>query len=224
MRLLPVLKNALKKITDPWLGYFYNQYTRALEKEVVKDCQTILDVGCGASSPIKKFTRKLKQAVGVDCFPESLAKSKAAGIHHQYILADVLSLDERFANRSFDCVVALDLIEHLSKTDGHRLIGMMEKIASKKIIIFTPNGFLPQGVYNNNPNQIHVSGWTAPEMQKLGFRIIGINGWRPLRGEFSLIKHRPVWFWTPISWLSQLWVTNRPESAFQLLCVKEIKG
>lgn len=216
------LKSALKIFTDPTLGYFYNQYLRLLEKEIINDCQTLLDVGCGASSPIQKFTRKLRHTVGVDCFPEALSKSRAAGIHREYKLADVLSLDENFAPRSFDCVVALDLIEHLSKADGLRLITAMEKIAKKKIIIFTPNGFLPQNEYDGNPNQVHLSGWTAAEIKKLGFRVMGINGWKPLRGEYSLIKWRPKWFWTPISWLSQLVVTNQPERAFQLLCIKEI--
>lgn len=216
------IKTVLKKLADLTLGCFYNQYLRLLEKEIVNDCQTLLDVGCGASSPIQKFTRKLRHTVGVDCFPEALAKSQSLGIHRQYVLADVLSLDKNFASRSFDCVVALDLIEHLPKADGLRLITAMEKIAVKKIIIFTPNGFLPQGVYDGNPNQVHLSGWTADEIKKLGFRVMGINGWKPLRGEYSLIKWRPKWLWTPISWLSQLVVTNQPERAFQLLCIKEI--
>lgn len=216
------LKSALKLFADPTLGWFYNQYARLLEKEIVTDCQTLLDVGCGASSPIQKFSHGLRHAVGVDCFLEALAKSQSLGIHHQYVLADVLSLDEHFAPRSFDCVVALDLIEHLPKADGYRLIAMMERIAAKKIIVFTPNGFLPQGAGDGNPNQVHVSGWTADEMQKLDFRVIGVNGWRPLRGEYSFIKWRPKWFWTPTSWLSQLAVTGLPQYAFQLLCIKEI--
>lgn len=217
------LKSALKLFADPTLGYFYNQYTRLLEKEIINDCQTLLDVGCGASSPIQKFARKLRRTVGVDCFPKALAKSQAAGIHRHYELADVLSLDERFAPRSFDCVIALDLIEHLPKADSLRLITAMEKIAVKKIIVFTPNGFLPQGAGDGNPNQVHVSGWTADEMQKLDFRVIGVNGWKPLRGEYSFVKQRPKWFWTPISWLSQLVVARRPQHAFQLLCIKEIR-
>jgi SAM-dependent methyltransferase len=215
------IKTVLKKFADQTAGYLYNQYTRLLEKEIVNDCQTLLDVGCGTSSPIQKFSHKLRHTVGVDCFPEALAKSQSLGIHHQYILADVLSLDKNFAARSFDCVAALDLIEHLPKADGRQLIAMMEKIAKKKIIIFTPNGFLPQGADDNNPWQVHRSGWTVGEMKKLGFRVCGINGLKPLRGEYSLIRLRPTWFWTPISWLSQLVVTNRPEHAFQLLCIKE---
>lgn len=216
------LKTVIKKITDPTLGYFYNQYPRLLEQEIADDCQTLLDIGCGANSPLQKFSKKLRWSVGVDSFSPSLEKSQANKIHDEYRLMDVLSVGGEFAPNSFDAVAALDLIEHLTKNDGYRLLEMMEKIAVKKVVVFTPNGFLPQGEYGNNPNQVHVSGWTAPEMRQLGFRVIGVNGWRPLRGEYSLIKRRPRWFWTPISWLSQLMAAKRPERAFQLLCVKEI--
>jgi hypothetical protein len=43
----------------------------------------------------------------------------------------------------------------------------MEKWAIKKIIIKTPNEYLWQDGYDNNPMQEHKSGWSVEELQKL---------------------------------------------------------
>ena len=72
-----------------------------------------------------------------------------------------------FDSCSFDCVTALDVIEHIKKAEGLRLLEDMERIAKKRIVVFTPNGFLPQSVHNNNPLQIHKSGWKVKEMRNL---------------------------------------------------------
>ena len=98
----------------------------------------------------------------------------------------------------------------------------METIARKKVIIYTPNGFLPQDEKYGNPLQLHVSGWTPEQMKQMGYRVIGIEGWRPLRGEQAVIKWRPHRFWLALSLLSQHIVTTRPKWAFRILCVKDM--
>ena len=99
---------------------------------------------------------------------------------------------------------------------------MMEKIASKRVIIYTPHGFLPQGEYDNNHWQIHKSGWEIEEMQARGYRIVGIHGHKVLRGEYAKLRWRPWFFWQIVSDITQLWTRNHPKNVFQILCVKEI--
>lgn len=190
-------------------------------KRAVGNCKTLLNVGCGSNSPIKSFSKNLF-SVGIDSFKPSIEKSKKKKIHNKYFLMDVLKIDKKFKPKSFDCVLALDLIEHLKKKDGIRLIKKMEKIAKKKVIIFTPNGFLPQEEYENNIKQVHLSGWSAREMMKKGYKIIGINGLKSLRKEQAEIKFKPKFFWLVISALTQIFVKNNPEKAFQILCIKKI--
>ncbi len=98
----------------------------------------------------------------------------------------------------------------------------MEKLASKRVIVFTPNGFVPQGEYDKNPWQVHVSGWTADEFRARGYRVIGIGGYKLLKGEYGALRFWPARVWFVIADLTQRFVRSRPESAYQLLAIKEI--
>ena len=160
--------------------------------------------------------------MGVDLFLPSLNISRENQLHHEYYKIDILSAAEYFGENSFDCVVALDVIEHLEKTDGLRLLDQMEIIAREKVIIFTPNGFLEQKPFDGNEWQRHISGWEIDEMRQMGFDIIGINGWKALRGPRARITIRPKSFWKRMSYLSELYVTKNPQYAFQILCVKNL--
>ncbi|MEM3342267.1 MAG: methyltransferase domain-containing protein [Thermoplasmata archaeon] len=186
-----------------------------------KDCSSILDIGCGNSSPVKWLPKKIYK-VGIDAYKPCIENSRKLKIHDKYYQMDISDIGLKIKPKTFDCVVALDVIEHLNKEEGLKLIAAMEKIACKKIIIFTPNGFLPQSAHDNNPFQVHRSGWTCNEMESLGFKVIGINGWKQLRGECAYIKYQPYWLWQIISDLTQILVRNRPEYAFQLLCIKTV--
>lgn len=197
---------------------FFSKYDVLIEREV-KDCKTLLDVGCGANSPVQTFNKNL-HCVGVDAFEPSIERSKKKKIHNEYVQADVLAIDTKFAPESFDIVVALDLIEHLEKSDGLKLLDMMESIAARKVVVYTPNGFLPQGDRESNPWQVHLSGWTTEEFRNRGYQVYGVNGIKSMRGEFAKPKWRPWFFWAFISDITELFVKNKPEKAFQLFAIK----
>ena len=164
----------------------------------------------------------MTRTVGVDLDRPSIEQSQANGTHHEYIVMDVMDIGRVFSERSFDAVLASDLIEHLPKADGNRLIEMMEGIAAKRVIIFTPNGFVPQNADDHNQQQVHLSGWTADEMRMRGYDVIGVNGLKQLRGERAQVRWKPRLVWRTISLLSQHLTTRRPERAFSILCVKQI--
>ncbi|MFX1387170.1 MAG: oligosaccharide flippase family protein, partial [Promethearchaeota archaeon] len=216
----------VKKILKNLYNRLYNKfplkfdYNSELERAIT-GCKSILDVGCGSDSPIKQFSKKL-YCVGVDMYEPWLDKAKKLKIHNEYYKMNVLKIDEKFEENSFDCVIALDLIEHLTKKEGIVLLEKMKKIAKKRVIIFTPNEFVSQRVIDDNPWEIHKSGWNVKEMKQRGYNVIGINGYKAILGEYGQIKYRPRFFWFIISKISQLFVRNYPKKAFQLLCIKEI--
>jgi hypothetical protein len=202
---------------------FEEPLARELEREVVGSCASLLDIGCGQNSPIRRFAHRLERTVGVDQFEGYLARSQGAAIHSEYRQGDALEVDSMFGPRSFDCVVALDLIEHLEKPQGFRLLEAMERVARRKVIVFTPNGFLPQGEYDGNPWQAHRSGWDAPEMRARGYRVRGLYGWKPLRGELGAPRWKPHRLWGTLALWTQPLVERYPEHAFELFCVKDVR-
>lgn len=189
--------------------------------EEMKDCKRILDLGCGYSSPLGRIKDKLRPdlySVGVDDFDPYLEQSKQKKIHSEYIKSNIFNVD--FPEKSFDCVVLLDVVEHFEKDDFLKFMPKLNKIA-KKIIVLTPNGFVNQDVYHNNAYQLHRSGWTVEEMNKLGFVCHGVGGLKSLRGELAVTKIRPKVVGNLISNLTEPFVYNRPKSAYHLLCIKK---
>lgn len=187
-------------------------------KRELSGCDTVLDLGCGHFSPI--YRSDIPFSVGVEVFEPYLQESKRKGIHSQYIKADIRILE--FKPKSFDAVVAIDLLEHLTKQEGAKLINKMEKWARKKVVIFTTNEYLWQNGYDYNPLQEHKSGWSAEELRKLEFKVCGINGWKRLRGDKASIKYEPAFLWGRISDLTQKITYRCPKLAFQLFAIKKI--
>lgn len=189
-------------------------------RDHLRSMTSVVDLGCGADSPLKDVDGELYK-VGVELFEPALEESKSKGIHDEYVLSDVLQLKEKFDENVFDAAIAIDLLEHLTPEEGRKLISEMEYLARKKIVLFTPNGFVPQEPYNGNPFQTHKSGWSVAELRSLGFEVVGINGWRPLRGERAQFVG-PSHMTRLMSYISQRFVSNNPNHAFQLFCYKEL--
>lgn len=209
--------NIRKKLV--WLGDLL--YYKILEKELL-EMESVLDVGCGSNSPLAKISKKF-HSVGIDAFEPSIKKSKKAKIHDDYKLGDVLRMNKYFKKKSFDAVIALDIIEHLEKKDGFALLEQMESLARKKVILMTPHGFINQHPIEKNPYQVHKSGWFINEFKKLGYHVYGIRGLRFIRGEYATIKYKPWFLWGIIATISQSLVYFFPQWAYQLLAIKYLK-
>lgn len=211
-----IIKNIKK--TFPNLALF----TLSLELEnLLSDCDSVLDLGCGDNSPIG-FIKRKGYLVGVDGFKKSILKSKKLNIHDKYLHKNILDVKKDFKKNSFDAVVALDVIEHLPKKDGYKLIKIMEHLAIKKVILLTPNGFVNQ-TGEGNGLQEHLSGWSVADFKKSGYNVFGRYGIKSLRGEKAELKYRPKIFWGLISEISNLFYARRnPKKAYSLLAIKPL--
>jgi hypothetical protein len=208
----------LIEVLSPLYKRLFPGLIENLKKELAS-CDTVLDLGCGYSSAIQYCN--VPFSVGVELFEPYLEESIKKGIHNQYIKADVTRME--FTHKSFDAVIALNLLEHLTKQEGAELLSKMESWATKKVVVFTPNGYIWQNAYDDNALQEHRSGWSADEFRELGYKVYGMNGWKRLRGHRASIKHKPTFLWGRISDLTQKITRRCPNQAFQLLAIKEIK-
>lgn len=174
-----------------FFGYFYRQRMNTLEKET-RGAQSLLDIGCNNKPQIKQVTRNIPRTIGLDIFQPALDKAKANQTHSEFVLADALEYLAKAESKSFDIILALDFIEHLEKDKGLWFLQQLERVAKKKAILFTPNGFLPQKPYEDNPWQEHKSGWSYKEMKGYGYRLYGFGGYKAWRGELFLINKNRI--------------------------------
>ena len=202
-----------------------------LQKEL-KDCDTVLDLGCGHNSPIQ-CCRNISYSVGVDVFKSYIDLARKRRTHSKLICK---KLDEiEFPDKSFDAVVMIEVIEHIPKRQGMKLIRKAEKWAKKKVILTTPNVYFSGFESDGNPYEKHVSLWNCEELAKLGFRTNGLVGLKFLRKEADMsnlhsdddligtIKYSPKYFWLMISILSQIFTYHLPQYAFELISVKDVE-
>ena len=182
---------------------------------------SLLDVGCGSNSPIHRFSEKIIETVGMDGFQPSIDQSQIKKIHKNYILGDVMKSLAATPSKSIDVVIAIDVIEHFEKNQGWALLAELERVARKRVIIFTPNGFLAQGEYDENPHQLHRSGWEVSEFINKGYAVSGINGLKWIKGERAVPRFKPRWLANRLSDYTQFITYTRPTLAFQLLAHKD---
>ena len=191
-------------------------------RKSLRGCQTVLDVGCGNCSPLR-FLQSV-HLTGVDGYAPALEEARRNGTHDEYAFGDVKRIQELFNAKRFDACVSLDVIEHLPKEDGWRMAEAMERLAQRQVVIFTPNGFVPQRSKDGDLQE-HLSGWTAPEMRSRGYRVLGMYGPKSWRGEYHRIKYQPRVFWVLLSFCSHYLRTRaRPENAAAIFCVKATGG
>jgi len=230
MKYLPEL--SLKLINNKILKDLYNrfvdlpfrsQHIKLLEREVIGSCQTLLDIGCGDGNHVSGLAPYLQRLIGIDISPQSLTLANQRGVYTETILIDARNIDRVFPKNSFHCVVAFDLIEHIEKSQGWNILEAMERIALRKVIVFTPNGFLNQGPMDGNEHQIHRSGWSVSDMHSRGYHVIGVHGIKLLLGEKSLPRWQPNKLWQTISVLTQPLCLAFPKLAFQIFCVKNMQ-
>ena len=203
-------------------GYEPNQIIMKLAlRRALVGCESVLDVGCGAAPNMRLIG--IKHPVGAEGYAPSVEKARQLGTHDEIVPCDVRALGQHFNARQFDACVALDVIEHLPKADGLKLIADMERIAKKRIIFFTPSGFLSQGHTDKDDLQPHLSGWEPDEMRQKGYEVQGLLGPKSLRGEYHRLMRRPAVLWGVLSLLGHfLWTGRKPERAAAILCVKTI--
>ncbi|KKS42411.1 MAG: Methyltransferase type 11 [Candidatus Kuenenbacteria bacterium GW2011_GWA2_42_15] len=210
---------------SPLLNKFFPTLVHCLKKELA-DCETVLDLGCGADSPLK-HCKNIKYSLGVEAFGSYLEKTKQQKIHNEYWHKKIEEID--LPAKSFDAVILIEVLEHLSKEQGYEILKKAEKWAKKKIIFTTPNGFIAQNEIAGNKLEKHISDWNYAEIKKLGFKVNGLAGLKYLRQErpgrpddnlLSSIRFKPKLFWFMLAALSQAMTYRWPKLAFEFFALR----
>ena len=134
---------------------------------------SVLDVGCGLS--IKSQYIECERIVALDIFRPYLEQGRAQAVRDDilYIQADALDIGNLFLPKSFDLVLVQDVIEHLEKADGWKLLDMAEGLAKQAVIANTPHGYFPQNIdtwgLGGDVWQTHRSAWYPGDFARRGY-------------------------------------------------------
>ena len=137
-------------------------------EKTVRETEVVLDIGCGIS-PMNYFRPKLHLMVEPwKEYSDILAYRHSGDKSIIIIRTGALEALRQFADNSVDSIFLLDVIEHLEKEEGRLTIIESERVAREQIVVFTPLGFMPQHMEDNQSDgwglggrtvQKHHSGW-----------------------------------------------------------------
>ena len=132
----------------------------------------VLDAGCGTGlfGVVMRAMRRLglPQLIGCDVFAPYLERVPR-GIYDDLVCCDIAYLP--FRERCFSCVAAVEVIEHLDKVRGFHALKEFERVSRGVIALSTPGGYQERRDEDGNPFQTHLSGWSANEFRRLGFKV-----------------------------------------------------
>lgn len=131
------------------------------------ECDTVLDVGAGLR-PMCWY--RPRRHLCVEPFGPYADALRAAGYEVlQQTAVDALA-SVRIANAA---IYLLDVIEHMEREDGRRVLDLARAMEPAQIVVFTPWGFQPQSGdawdLGGEQWQEHRSGWTPEDFP--GWRI-----------------------------------------------------
>lgn len=146
------------------------RFTLALQM-LTKGMNSMLDIGCHFGEHTKNLNIERKLFMDIERQPNAPEPFWEFNVSNLRQAAPTCG--------TFELVIALDLIEHLSKDEGNEFLSAVELVANKRIIIFTPlHGFMVN-VHKNPTHHDHKSGWEPEEFTSRGYEVVVDENFHP---------------------------------------------
>jgi len=153
-------------------------FLHELLEAVPEDVESLIDVGCGRGivGALTRIYRNPTRLVGVDIFPPYIEFCKKFNLYDEIHLMDLRQIPLPFKNHEFDVATCIEVIEHLHKEYGEKLLDELQRIADT-IIVSTPSHYFEQPKHHvdRNPFQAHVSSWSVSDFRKRGYEVRGVG-------------------------------------------------
>ena len=157
-----------------WTRPFLHELLEAIPKKV----ESLIDVGCGRGivGALMRIYRNPTRLVGVDIFPPYIDFCKKFNLYDEIHLMDLRQTPLTFKNHEFEVATCIEVVEHLHKEYGEKLLDELQRIA-ETIIVSTPSHYFkqPKRHVDRNPFQTHVSKWTVSDFRKRGYEVRGVG-------------------------------------------------
>ncbi|OGM21477.1 hypothetical protein A2955_00995 [Candidatus Woesebacteria bacterium RIFCSPLOWO2_01_FULL_37_19] len=178
--------------------------------------KVILDVGCGKgiNAYLIRVTRDLSGStlVGLDINKDYLDFCKKFNIYDNLVKQNLPKLP--FKDKSIDFLLCTEVIEHLKKKDGEKLLKEIDRVCRGRALITTPNVVF--GTIPNKYEDSHNSDWRSPDFRGFGYKVYGIGFKTTVLHNDPLLKIKQAlyFFATPFAYFI-------PQISGILVCVKD---
>ena len=146
-------------ITDDLLSYPFHNSIEYMSRGITTDT-CILDIGCGDKAMSNQFL--MGKVTTIDAYEK----------FNPDILHD-LTQPLPLQTASYDVALLLDVIEHLNKEDGYRLLDEIQRVVRKRFFVLTPLFWReneeetsdPGSPYYRNTYNLHHSLWKPEDFK-----------------------------------------------------------
>jgi hypothetical protein len=141
---------------------------------LASSCHSVIEIGCGECNNLKLISAPVR--IGIEGFRPLIEDHKNTENYKGIIpmCLDLHKIDEVFVDKSIDCILGIDIIEHFTMDEALALLQKCENIAKKYVMYLIPVGEHPQMFddrgYGNEMN-FHRSTWYPEDMEKLGYTV-----------------------------------------------------
>jgi len=119
----------------------------------------VLDIGCGSGTYAKMFPKS--NFTGIEIWGPYVEKYNLYGLYKELYVEDAIKSDYPDMGR-FDIALLGDVMEHMTEEDAKYVFDQVKSI-SDTVIMSIPIGDYPQGEYDSNPYESHVTNNWTPE-------------------------------------------------------------
>jgi len=136
--------------------------------------ESVMDVGCGTGRWTSKLTAP--RVIAVDGHRPTLEVAAGVCPSATLVCCDMRKLGELFLPDCVECVVAMDVIEHLELAEALEVLKQFELLARLRVMLFVPIGDHPQTGDATNLGNVHLqqhrSTWHPEHLRELGYMVI----------------------------------------------------
>jgi SAM-dependent methyltransferase len=189
--------------------------------------KTVLDIGCGEGKIMGLIKQDSWKVVGIDIHGEAVRKAKKSGVYDEVFQGDLVKTLEKLVRqkKKYDLVFCSQVIEHITREEGNKLLDLSDKLAKKRIYMGTPRGFMvqPEEFLGQNPYQKHKSGWSELDFTSRGYTVYGV-GFSPVWSERGLARGKTglsMLVNTMVSYLMSPIIFYVPSLGAGIMAVKE---
>ncbi len=189
--------------------------------------KTVLDLGCGDGTLMGFLSKGEKwQITGIDIYQKAIEGARKRNTYYKLIRGDLLkTIQNNNLKSKYDVVFFSQVIEHVTRNQGEKILDEIEKLAKKRIIVGTPRGFMeqPHEFLDGNPHQVHKSGWSIEDFSSRGYKVYGV-GFLPIWSHHGLGRNANIFrkiISNIISYLMSPIVYFSPSLAAGVIAIKE---